>query len=163
MGNDHILSELIDIRAILLFNVLNNTYDDCFFFFRQMQRFIHRIIKKTIMMNAVRQRVLQKKIGVKDEQITRPAFHILQVELLHLMPVHRDGPIYMNVSRHLEIPQAAAMAALKAPLKLNMALDGDWDYLTATAKNLGWDEKRLTITIAPPPAGPTPPKEGAGK
>jgi len=85
------------------------------------------------------------------------------VELKHLKPTHREGPIYMNISRHLEIPQAAAMAASRVPLKLEMALDGDWSYFTATAKNLGWDAKRASITIAPPPAGPTPPKEGAGR
>ena len=74
------------------------------------------------------------------------------VELKHLKPTHRDGPIYMNISKHFDIPQAVVMAASRCPLKLDMALDGEWGYIETAKKSLGWDHKQLSITISPPPA-----------
>lgn len=83
--------------------------------------------------------------------------NIKQVELKHLKPTHRDGPIYMNISKHFAMPQAVVMAASRCPVKLEMAIDGDWSYLESAKKALGWDDKQLSITIAPPPAQ-APPK-----
>jgi hypothetical protein len=81
---------------------------------------------------------------------------IKQIELTHLKPTHREGPIYMNISKHLEIPQAVVMAATRCPVKLELALAGDWSYLEEAKKLLGWDDKQLSITIAPPPTAPVP-------
>ncbi len=76
---------------------------------------------------------------------------ISRMELRHLKPTHRDGPIYMNISKHFDIPQAVVMAAARCPVKLDMAIAGDWSYLEGTKKALGWREHQLNITISLPP------------
>ncbi len=81
---------------------------------------------------------------------------IKQIELKHLKPTHREGPIYMNISKYMDIPQAVVMAATRCPVKLDMALAGDWSYLDEAKKLLDWNEKQLSITISPPPTSPVP-------
>jgi len=65
---------------------------------------------------------------------------------LHYMPrTHRDGPIFLNIQRFLDVPQAVAMAAEK--LKVRIYQDGvdGWTYPVETAKALQWDEKVIQV------------------
>ena len=71
--------------------------------------------------------------------------NIAQVDLHDLPPSHRDGPILLNVSRFLEMPQVVAMAAERCDVNLRQPDDTGWEYPRATAAKLGWGEDRLKI------------------
>ncbi len=65
---------------------------------------------------------------------------------LHTPPAsQKNGPIYLNVLRHLDLPQAAAMAAERSTLAIYTADGADWQYTIDTAHALGWDKKRVQI------------------
>ena len=65
---------------------------------------------------------------------------------LHALPSsQKDGPIYLNVLRHLDLPQAAALAAERSTLAIYTADGADWRYTIDTANALGWDKKRVQI------------------
>jgi dienelactone hydrolase len=66
---------------------------------------------------------------------------------LHALPnSHRDGPIYLNVSRYLDMPAAVAMAAERSRVVIYDAEPRDtWEYPEAVVKKLGWDAKKLQI------------------
>jgi dienelactone hydrolase len=63
---------------------------------------------------------------------------------LHAMPTtHREGPTYLNVLRHLDLPQAAALAAERATVVLYSDEATPWQYARDVAQNLQWGEKRV--------------------
>ncbi len=65
---------------------------------------------------------------------------------LHALPSsQKDGPIYLNVLRHLDLPQAAALAAERSTLAIYTADGPAWRYTIDTANALGWDKKRVQI------------------
>jgi hypothetical protein len=65
---------------------------------------------------------------------------------LHAMPSsQKNGPIYLNVLRHLDLPQAAVLAAERTTLAIYTAEGPDWRYTIDTANALGWDKKRIQI------------------
>lgn len=65
---------------------------------------------------------------------------------LHALPSsQKNGPIYLNVLRHLDLPQAAAMAAERSTLAIYTAEGADWRYTIDTANALGLDKKRVQI------------------
>lgn len=65
---------------------------------------------------------------------------------LHALPTtHRDGPIFLNVSRYLDLPQAAAMAAERSHVVLYHDQPEAWSYASDAVKQLNWGEKHLSI------------------
>lgn len=59
---------------------------------------------------------------------------------------HFDGPDFLNVLRVLDLPQAAALAADRAPVSIAIPSDPqEWEYPVAAASRLGWDGARLQI------------------
>ena len=62
-----------------------------------------------------------------------------------LSPGHREGAVLMNVLRGLDLPQAAAMAADRAPLVIRSADASAWEYPQSCAAAIGWPENRLRI------------------
>lgn len=65
---------------------------------------------------------------------------------LHALPSsQKDGPIYLGVLRHLDLPQAAVLAAERSTLAIYTAEGADWRYTIDTANALGWDKKRVQI------------------
>lgn len=61
---------------------------------------------------------------------------------LHSMPsTHRDGPSYFNVLRHLDIPQAVALAAGRSRCVLYTDEDQRWAFPSAVSQALGWKKK----------------------
>jgi len=73
---------------------------------------------------------------------------------LHKMPVTHNGsvagdpkevaPALLNVLRHLDLPQAVAMAAMRSRVVLYTDKKDAWDYPTTIIKNLG-KEKQLQL------------------
>ena len=65
---------------------------------------------------------------------------------LHRLPKsHVASPIFLNVLRVLDVPQAVAMAAEKCEVKLHQVGGQDWEFPIRTARQLGWPDDRLTI------------------
>jgi hypothetical protein len=62
---------------------------------------------------------------------------------------HREGPIFLNVLRFLDTPQALALAAERSRVRLYDADASAWQYPLAVAKQLGWDEKQIKIRPVP--------------
>jgi hypothetical protein len=67
---------------------------------------------------------------------------------------HRDGPIFLNVLRYLDIPQAVAMAGERSQVRIHQANPSDWEYPLGVAKSLAWDDQQIEIEPdAAEPAG----------
>ena len=65
------------------------------------------------------------------------------VDLVAPPASHLSGPDYLNVLRFLDVPQAAAMAAERQPVKFEQANPDDWSWTTKTARQLGWPAERV--------------------
>jgi dienelactone hydrolase len=65
---------------------------------------------------------------------------------LHALPAsQRDGPIFLNVLRHLDLPQAAALAAEHTTLAIYAEDAAPWRFAQGVATALNWGEKRVQI------------------
>jgi hypothetical protein len=73
-----------------------------------------------------------------DSQITR-------LHLMNLPATHRDGPIFLNVLRYLDLPQAVALAAERTNVVLSGQNTSVRQFATSAAENLGWDPQRLRV------------------
>lgn len=59
----------------------------------------------------------------------------VELRLTDLPASHREGPYFLNVSRVLDLPQAVALAAERAPVTVSGK--GNWDYPAAVARMVG--------------------------
>lgn len=65
-----------------------------------------------------------------------------RLDLYELPITHRDGPIYLNVQRKLDMPQAVALAAEKTRVVVYQEANGlEWPQ--QVVGNLQWDQKQL--------------------
>lgn len=65
---------------------------------------------------------------------------------LHALPAsQKDGPIYLNVLRHLDLPQAASLAAERSTVAIYSADEKPWSYAQSAAVKFGWGEKRVQV------------------
>ena len=75
---------------------------------------------------------------------------------LHALPSSQhDGPIYLNVLRHLDLPQAAALAAERATLAIYSDDAAPWKFAQSIAAALSWGEKRVQLRKPLEPTTPT--------
>ncbi len=66
--------------------------------------------------------------------------------MLYDLPVsHKEGPVYLNVLRYLDMPQAVALAAEQGSVMLVDADSEDWNYPLGIAHKLNWDSDRLEV------------------
>ncbi|CAN5175107.1 acetylxylan esterase [soil metagenome] len=70
---------------------------------------------------------------------------IAGLELADLPASHRTGPTYLNVLRFLDLPQALAMAAERAPVTVYAENPVTWRYAQRVAEALGHPESRVQI------------------
>lgn len=87
-------------------------------------------------------------VGVRHEAINALYASLFidqlaSLELIEPPATHMKGPDYLNVLRFLDVPQAAAMAAERAPLKMTRGNPDDWSWTIKTAQQLGWPRDRL--------------------
>jgi hypothetical protein len=68
---------------------------------------------------------------------------IASLELIAPPASHATGPDYLNVLRFLDIPQAAAMAAERQPVRFREAASDAWTWTRQTARTLDWPADRL--------------------
>jgi len=60
---------------------------------------------------------------------------------------HRQGPIFLNVLRYLDIPQAMAMAAERTEVLMYRDDGFEWTFPKDVARNLDWHEKQFQCTF----------------
>ncbi len=68
---------------------------------------------------------------------------IARLHLMDLPATHRDGPIFLNVLRYLDMPQAVALAAEHTSIVFGGRNTSVRQFATSVAENLGWDRQRL--------------------
>ncbi|MDT8303475.1 MAG: alpha/beta hydrolase family protein [Sedimentisphaerales bacterium] len=73
--------------------------------------------------------------------------NIHRLFLSHLPETHRNGPIFLNVMRYLDIPQAVAMAAERSQVRLIQESSSGWQFPQAVAENLGWPDEKFQIRL----------------
>ena len=57
---------------------------------------------------------------------------------LHEPPAsHATGPIYLNVLKTLDVPQAMAMAAARGKVRVYSSDESAWRFTAATARQFG--------------------------
>jgi hypothetical protein len=59
----------------------------------------------------------------------------------------------LNVSKTMEMPQAAAMAAERSRVVVYQNGNESWEYVAATANHLGWGKKQFGIRPLVQPTG----------
>lgn len=74
---------------------------------------------------------------------------VARLDLWNLPKSHRDGPILLNVMRYLDMPQAVAMAAERAPVRIYGEDREAWSYPISVAKQLGWGDERIQLRAVP--------------
>ena len=74
--------------------------------------------------------------------------NLAKLTLVDLPASHREGPIFLNVTRYLDTPQAVAMAVERSPVRIERHGDVDWSYPAGVAKRLGWQPERLELIDA---------------
>jgi hypothetical protein len=74
--------------------------------------------------------------------------HPVERLILRDLPLsHREGPIYLNVLRILDLPAAVAIAAERSEVIIDGSAD-DWRYPLDTARALGWPGRPVTVSTA---------------
>jgi len=87
----------------------------------------------------------QKKMAANALYASLFIPEIKRLDLHALPPTHQDGPIYLNVLRDLDIPQAAALAAEHSTLAIYTVDAAPWQYARTVVATLGLPEKRIQI------------------
>jgi dienelactone hydrolase len=65
---------------------------------------------------------------------------------LHNMPAsHRAGPTYLNVLRHIDLPETVALAAERSTVALYTSDPAPWRFAQDMAEMLKWGAKRVQI------------------
>jgi len=72
---------------------------------------------------------------------------ITRLDLWHLPNTHRDGPIFLNVMRYLDIPQTVAMAAERSQIRLYQEGGSGWQFPQAIAKRFSWPGDKFQVYI----------------
>ena len=70
---------------------------------------------------------------------------IARLDLYELPESHRHGPFFLNVRRHLDMPQAVAMAAEHSQIVIYDARPEPWQYARSVQERLNWRDKALQI------------------
>jgi hypothetical protein len=78
---------------------------------------------------------------------------VTRLDLWSLPHSHRDGPIFLNVQRFLDLPQAVALAGERSQVRIYDGDAGAWQYPLATAAQLGWPEKQIEVRSLPAAGG----------
>jgi len=72
--------------------------------------------------------------------------NVQKLDLEQLPRSYHEAPDLLNVLRYLDIPQAVALAAERAPVRIDSEPAG-FEYSLAVGKTLGWDAQRLVFGV----------------
>jgi dienelactone hydrolase len=74
---------------------------------------------------------------------------LARLDLHHLPATHAKAPVYLNVLRQLDLPQAVALAADRCTVALYTNTPDAWSYPRAISESLHWPAKRLQFRKEP--------------
>ncbi|MFO7906999.1 MAG: acetylxylan esterase, partial [Pirellulaceae bacterium] len=66
-----------------------------------------------------------------------------RLALSQLPPSHHEAPIFLNVLRFLDVPQAVAMVAEETETVIRDSPKDAWQYAREVAANLDWDPRQI--------------------
>ena len=72
-----------------------------------------------------------------------------RIDLRHLPDSHHDGPIFLNVLRYMDLPQAVTMAAERSRVRLYQENDSGWRFPKTVAEKLRWPEQQFRLYTIP--------------
>jgi hypothetical protein len=73
---------------------------------------------------------------------------VTELQLHDLPRTHMQGPHFLNVLRVLDVPQALAMAAERAKVRIDRTPVEGFEFATQTAEALKWGDDRLRFGAA---------------
>ncbi len=76
--------------------------------------------------------------------------NIHRLDLHNLPTSHRAGPHFLQVLRHLDLPEAVAHGATRSQLRIYQSAPGGWEFPTTVAKKLGWGGKQFKVVVLDP-------------
>jgi hypothetical protein len=71
------------------------------------------------------------------------------LELVAPPASHRAGAPLFHILRHLDMPQAVALVAENAEVKLLDVNESEWSFAVKTAANLNWKDRLTIVNQAP--------------
>jgi hypothetical protein len=74
---------------------------------------------------------------------------VTRLHLWNLPRSHAQGPHFLNVLRFLDVPQALAMVAERAPVRLYQDEPEGWEFARQTAQKLAWPDKQIEVRGVP--------------
>jgi cephalosporin-C deacetylase-like acetyl esterase len=78
--------------------------------------------------------------------------NIAAVDLYQLPHSHREGPVFLNVLKVLDIPQTLAIVAERTEVHVYQKERTGWEYPAEIAFKLGWDGKQFQVrSLQSPP------------
>ena len=69
------------------------------------------------------------------------------LDLRYLPGSHHDGPIFLNVLRYMDLPQAVAMAVEHSRVRLYQENGSAWRFPQAVAEKFHWPEQQFRLYI----------------
>jgi len=73
--------------------------------------------------------------------------NIKRLDLWNLPTSHHAGPIYLNVRRILDMPQAVAMAGSRSQVRIYQNNKQGWEFPQQVGSQLHWDKKQLQVRV----------------
>ncbi|MCA9115043.1 MAG: acetylxylan esterase [Planctomycetaceae bacterium] len=74
---------------------------------------------------------------------------VVRLDLWRLPQTHTERPIYLNVLRFLDMPQAVAMAAARSRVRLYQGTADGWEWPEQVAAKLKLDPKQIQVLVMP--------------
>ncbi|MFW6170677.1 MAG: alpha/beta hydrolase family protein [Planctomycetota bacterium] len=69
--------------------------------------------------------------------------NVQRVELSRLPASHQEAPIFLNVLRFLDVPQAVAMVAEQTQTVVHDSAQAAWQYARQVSTHLDWDPRQI--------------------
>ena len=83
---------------------------------------------------------------------------VKRLDLWRLPASHRDGPVYLNVLRFLDVPQAVGLAAERSQVRIYQDDKSGWEWPEELAEKLSFGPKQLQVRVPRMPAALEKPK-----
>lgn len=73
--------------------------------------------------------------------------NIARLDLWNPPKSHMTGPIYLNLLRFLDMPQATALAAENSQIRIYQKEKTGWEFPIGVSKNFNWNEKQIQVRV----------------
>ena len=73
--------------------------------------------------------------------------NVHRLYLHNLVKSHFEGPHFINVLKHLDLPEAVALAAVRSQVRIYQDHKDGWQFPAAVSEKLGWDRKQFKVVV----------------